>query len=63
MEAINQVCAYFQNDHDWISQLSLVMQENKNNSDIDVPCVGQWEMFWYSAHDLLNDGVILEKIQ
>ena len=30
MEAINWICAYFQEDHDWISELSLVMQENKS---------------------------------
>ena len=36
------------------------------NSDIEIPCVVQWGMLWFSAptslnNDLLNDGVILEK--
>ena len=68
MEAINWVlCIYFQDDHDWISEYSLVMQENKIlealNYDIDVPCVVQWKKLWYSAPTslniaLLNGGVI-----
>ena len=54
----------------FFSEFSLVMQENKIpealNYDIDVSCVVQWEMLWYSAptsrnHDSLNDGVILAK--
>ena len=46
------------------------MQENKIpealNYDIDVPCVVQWGMLWYSAptsldNDSLNGGVVLAK--
>ena len=35
------------------------------NYDIEIPCIVQWALLWYSApsslnNDLLNDGVILE---
>ena len=70
MEAVKWVLADLQEDHDWISELSLALQENKKllsfNCYIDVPCVVQWKLLWFSAptslnNDFLNDGVILEK--
>ena len=69
MEASNGVCARVQEPHDWISEFSLVLQENKileaMNFDVDVPCALRWVLLWYSAptslsSDLLNDGAILE---
>ena len=56
-----------QEDHDWISEFSLALQESPNlkalNCDIDVPCVVRGSMLWFSAptslnNDLLNDGVL-----
>ena len=52
MEATSWVCASFQEDQAWISEFSLVVQEDKIlkalNYDIDVSCV-QWEMWRYQS--------------
>ena len=56
-------------NHRWVSEFPLVQQENKIlevlDSNIDVPCIVQWWILWYSAptslnDDFLNDDVILE---
>ena len=56
VEAICSVCASIQQD----KILALL------SYDIDLPCVVQWRLLWYSAptslkNDLLCDGVILER--
>ena len=70
MEAINCICAHVQKSHDWISEFSLVMQETKVvetlSCVIDVPCVVQHSMLWFSAptslnNDSLNDCVVFDK--
>ena len=48
MEATTWFCAYCQDNHDWISEFSLVMQETfileALDYDIDIPCTVQWEV-------------------
>ena len=52
LEAINWVCASLQDNHDWISEFSLVLQDNKImealSYDIEVSCVVHWELLWYA---------------
>ena len=63
------MCVVILEDHVLVSEFSLALQEKKVlealTHDIDVPCIVQWRMLWYSAptsldNALLNDGVILE---
>ena len=70
MEATNWVCAYCQDNNVSIYEFSMVMQETyileALNYDVDIPCIVQWKMLWFSAptgrnNDLLSGGVILEK--
>ena len=69
MEAIDWVCASVWDNHDWISEVSLVLQGIRILEAPDygtqVPCRVQWWPLWYSApsslsNDLLNDDVMLE---
>ena len=69
LDAGGHQCIRVQENPEWISEFSLVVQEHTIlealNYDTDVPCVVQWRMLWYSApssfnHDLLND-VLLAK--
>ena len=69
IEAVNLVCVDILEDHVLVSEFCLALQETKVlealTHDIDVPCIVQWRMLWYSAptsldNALLNDGVILE---
>ena len=72
MDAIKWVCAYFQENDDRNPEFSWMVQETKIlealNNDVDVPCVVQGWMWWYSPptspnNDLLNDGVLLAKYE
>ena len=69
-EPVKGACEILCEDHEWIPQNSVVLPENQVlkslNFDIEVPCVVQWEMFWYFSptiliNDLLNDGVFHEQ--
>ena len=69
MEAINRVCTSMQENHEWVSEFSMLLLEKRIlsalNYDIDVQCMVQWELLRYSAptslnNDLVYDGVILE---
>ena len=69
-EAVNGAWGILYEDHEWIPQNSIQRQEcevlKSSHCDIEVPCVVQWRMLWYSAptslkNDSLNDGVIHEK--
>ena len=70
MNSIWCVCVDLLEDHVRVSEFSLALQERKVleafHLDIDVPCIVQWRMLWYSEptslnNDLLNDGVIFER--
>ena len=45
-------------DDEWVSELTISMQENEVlvalNYDIDVPCVVQWRLLWFSSPTRLN---------
>ena len=65
------VCAHCQDNHRWISEFLLLIQETfileALNHDTDIPCFVQRRMLWFFAptslkNDLLNDGVILEHV-
>ena len=69
-EAVNGAWGILYEDQEWIPQNSIQRQEcevlKSSHCDIEVPCVVQWRMLWYSAptslkNDSLNDGVIHEK--
>ena len=69
-EAVNGAWIILYEHHECIPQLSMKLQECKVfeylSYDIEVPCVVQWEMLWYSGstrfnNDLINDGVIHEQ--
>ena len=53
MEATSSACAYCQHNHYWITEFSLTVQETfileAVNYDIDIPCIVQSEMLWFSA--------------
>ena len=61
MDVISWVCAYSQEDHDWISEFSLALQETTileaSNYDTDVPDVGQWGMLWFPAPTSVNNDL------
>ena len=44
--------------HEWVSELTISMQENENlvalSYEIDVPCVVQWRLLWFSSPSRLN---------
>ena len=53
MEAVNRDCPSVQENHDWISEFFLAVQDNqilgKLNHDIDVQCILQWRLLWCSG--------------
>ena len=53
MEAINRICVRILDDHVWISEFNLMVQENKIlellGRDIEVLCVLQWCLLWFSV--------------
>ena len=50
-----------QENHEWVAEFPLVMQENQIlealNCDMEVPCIVQWWMLWYSAPTSLNNDM------
>ena len=69
MEAVNWVCDDALDDRVWVSERAISCQEAKGlQYDLANPCIVQWCMLWFSAptnlnRRLLNNGVILQKIQ
>ena len=69
-EAVNWVYDDALDEHVWLSELTISLQEAKVlealQCDSKFLCIVQWRMLWFSAptslnNELLNDGVILEK--
>ena len=69
-EAVKGAWDFLHEDHERISQNSIKLQDCKVleslHHNIEVPCVVQWKMLWYSTLtslniDLLNDGVTHEQ--
>ena len=67
MEAVNGAWEILYEHHEWRPPLSINAKFWRLlDHDIEIPCVVQWGMLWYSAltgsnNDLLNDGVFLER--
>ena len=63
-EAINKTWNVLHGTHEWLQQHSMELQECKNlkslQFDIQVPCIMQWRLLWYSARSHLNE--VLNKI-
>ena len=59
MLCTNCVCAGTFVDHEWVSSRTIIQQEEENLSmaldfKIEVPCVVQWSLLWFSAPTNLN---------
>ena len=60
MESVSWVCEEATEGHEWVSELiTISLQENKIlvalNYEIDVPCVVQWGLLWFSSPSRLNE--------
>ena len=57
---VNWVCEEAFEEHEWVSELTIATQEEEHlvalHQRIDVPCVVQWRMPWFSAPSRLNQG-------
>ena len=53
MEGVHRVCDDALEDHEWVSELTISRQETEVlvvlDYDIDVPCVVQWRVLWFSS--------------
>ena len=54
MESVNWVCGdLFKEEHEWVTQLTLSESEGLILADLeynlDVPCVMQWALLWFTA--------------
>ena len=54
MLCTNWVCAGTFVDHEWVSSRTIIQQEEEKSSmvldfKIDVPCVVQWSLLWFSS--------------
>ena len=58
MESVSWVCDDVLENHEWVSKLTVSMPDNvvllPQNYDIDVPCVVQWGLLWFSSPSRLN---------
>ena len=58
MESVGWVCEEAMEGHEWVSELTISMQETENlvglKYEIDVPCVVQWRLLWFSSPSRLN---------
>ena len=70
MQAVNWVCADALDEHVCVSEQTISLQEARVlealQDDLEIPCVVQCGMFWFSApaslnDELLNDGVTVER--
>ena len=65
MLCANWVCEGAFVNHEWVSSRTIFQQEEENLSmaldfKIDVPCVVQWSLLWFSAPTRLNKILGLE---
>ena len=70
MESVSCVCEDAFRDHEWVTELNVIRKENEIlaalNYDLDVPCVIQWRLLWFSSlsrlnHTFLNNGSQIAK--
>ena len=58
VESVNWVCEESFEEHEWVSEHTISMQEEEIleglDFGIDVPCVVQWGMLWFSAPSRQN---------
>ena len=61
-EAINKTWDFICGTHEWIQESSVQVQECRImwflQDDIEVPCITQWRLLWYSAQSHLNKILI-----
>ena len=61
-EAINKMWDFFFGTHKWMQKSFKEIQESKSmwflQDDIEVPCMMQWKLVWYSAQSHLNRFLI-----
>ena len=70
MEAVNWVCDNALDEHVWVSEQTIPVEEAKVlealQYDREIPCKVQWRMLWFSTstslnNELLNDEEIFGK--
>ena len=70
MEAVNSVCDDALDEHVWVPEQTISLEEAKVlealQYDREIPCQVQWEMLWFSTstsldNELLNDEEIFGK--
>ena len=58
MQSVNWVCEEALEGHEWVSELTIIMQENgilvALKYEIDVPCVVRCGLLWFSSLSRLN---------
>ena len=58
MESVSWVCEDALRDHEWVTELNVILKESEIlealNYDLDVPCVIQWRLLWFSSTSRLN---------
>ena len=58
MESVSWVCDESLEGHEWVSDLTISVQENEHlvalNYETEVPCVVQWGLLWFSSPSRLN---------
>ena len=58
MESVSWVCDESLEGHEWVSDLTISVQENvilvALNYETEVPCVVQWGLLWFSSPSRLN---------
>ena len=58
MERVSLVCEDALRDHELVTELSVILKEHEIlaalNCDLDVPCVIQWGLLWFSSPSRLN---------
>ena len=71
MEAVNWVCDDALDEHVWVSEQTITLQEatalEALQYDFEMRCIVHRRMSWFCAptslnNELLNDGVILDKV-
>ena len=58
MESASWVCEDALRDNEWVTEHNVILKENENlealNYDLDVPCVIQWGLLWFSSPSRLK---------
>ena len=64
MEAVNWSCSRVLANHEWVSEFYLIMREHDIHEtlkfEIDVPCIVQWCLLWYSTLARANAELVHE---